>query len=176
MNWTCKTFAELSSTELYHILRARSAVFVVEQSCVRLDIDGKDERAVHLFAHESSPMPIAAYARLSVNDDDEPEVIVDRLFTNAQRRGDGTAELLLGHLQREVAARWPGHLVRLSAPTFLKSFYEQFRFRKVDGPYLDYGMPHIGMSWRAPAGLDAVLQPMRGAHVPERTPSSLGML
>jgi ElaA protein len=176
MNWTCKTFAELSSLELYHILRARSAVFVVEQSCVRLDIDGKDERAVHLFAQDSGPMPIAAYARLSANSDDEPEVLVDRLFTNAQRRGDGTAELLLEHLQREVATRWPGHLVRLSAPTFLKAFYEQFRFRKVDGPYLDYGVPHIGMSWRAPTALDSVLQSPRGAQTPARTPSSLGML
>ncbi|HTJ92491.1 MAG TPA: GNAT family N-acetyltransferase [Pararobbsia sp.] len=176
MNWTCKTFAELSSLELYHILRARSAVFVVEQSCVRLDIDGKDERAVHLFAQEPAPMPIAAYARLSVNEDDEPEVLVDRLFTNAQRRGDGTAERLLDQLQREVAVRWPGHLVRLSAPTFLKSFYEQFRFRKVDGPYLDYGMPHIGMSWRAPTAVDAVLQAQRATREPSRAPSSLGML
>jgi len=176
MNWTCKSFAELSTLELYHILRARSAVFVVEQSCVRLDIDGKDERAVHLFAQESGPMPIAAYARLSVNDDDEPEVLIDRLFTSAQRRGDGTAELLLEYLQREVAMRWPGQLVRLSAPTFLKAFYEQFRFKKVDGPYLDHGMPHIGMSWRAPTGLDAVLQPSRGAQVLARSPSSLGML
>lgn len=176
MNWTCKSFDELGSVELYHILRARSAVFVVEQSCVRLDIDGKDERAVHLFAQESAPMPIAAYARLTVNVDDEPEVIVDRLFTSAHRRGDGTAERLLEHLQREVARRWPGHLVRLSAPTFLKAFYEQFRFRKVDGPYLDYGMPHIGMSWRAPSGLDAAMQPMHDAQMPVRAPSSLGML
>src|ERR1700744_5184 len=107
MNWTCKTFNELSSIELYQILRARSAVFVVEQSCVRLDIDGKDERAVHLFAQEDGPMPTPAYARLSVDEDDEPEVWVDRLFTNAQRRGDGTAETLLDYLQREVARRWP---------------------------------------------------------------------
>ena len=176
MNWTCKTFAELTSLELYHILRARSAVFVVEQSCVRLDIDGKDERAVHLFAHEAGPMPIAAYARLSINEDDEPEVLVDRLFTNAQRRGDGTAETLLEHLQREVALRWPSHMVRLSAPTFLKAFYEQFRFKKVDGPYLDHGIPHIGMSWRAPASLDAAQQPARAGHLLRRAPSSMGML
>jgi ElaA protein len=175
MNWTCKTFNELSSTELYQILRARSAVFVVEQSCVRLDIDGKDERAVHLFAHEEAPMPIAAYARLSIGEDDEPEVWVDRLFTNAQRRGDGTAETLLEHLQREVAGRWPEHRVRLSAPTFLKAFYEQFRFKKVDGPYLDHGIPHIGMSWRAPVSVDAAVS-ARASRVLRRAPSSMGML
>lgn len=41
--------------------------------------------------------------------------------------------------------------MRVSVPVYLKSFYEDFGFKKVEGPYLDHGMPYIGMRWRAPA-------------------------
>ncbi len=47
--WKTKTFDELSTQELYQILRLRSEVFVVEQNCVYQDIDNKDQKALHLF-------------------------------------------------------------------------------------------------------------------------------
>ena len=39
-----KSFNELSTKELYDLLQLRSDVFVVEQNCVYLDPDGKDEK------------------------------------------------------------------------------------------------------------------------------------
>ncbi len=44
-----KTFYELNTQELYAILQLRSEVFVVEQDCVYQDIDGKDEKALHII-------------------------------------------------------------------------------------------------------------------------------
>ena len=44
-----KTFSELTTEELYQILRLRSEVFVVEQNCVYQDIDQKDQKAIHIF-------------------------------------------------------------------------------------------------------------------------------
>ena len=44
-----KTFDQLSTTELYAILRLREAVFTVEQQCVYQDLDNKDQRAVHIM-------------------------------------------------------------------------------------------------------------------------------
>jgi len=49
ISWKTKTFDELSTQELYQILRLRSEVFVVEQNCVYQDIDNKDHKALHLF-------------------------------------------------------------------------------------------------------------------------------
>ena len=43
-----KPFKTLSLVELYQILQLRSEVFVVEQNCVYQDIDGKDEKALHV--------------------------------------------------------------------------------------------------------------------------------
>lgn len=148
MNWKTLEFDQLSARELYLILRARSAVFVVEQSHVCLDADGRDENALHVFAVEdmTRPMPILAYARLQPGDAEDPEITIDKVLTSPLRRGDGTAELLLERLLEAIAQHWPGHAARVSAPLDLRGFYEQFGFRKTEGPYLEHGVPFIGLT------------------------------
>lgn len=47
-----KTFAELTVDELYRILAARAAVFVVEQKCPYQDVDGVDRKALHVWREE----------------------------------------------------------------------------------------------------------------------------
>jgi predicted GNAT family N-acyltransferase len=148
MNWKTLDFEQLTARELYLILRARSAVFVVEQSHVHLDADGRDETAVHVFATEdmTRPMPVLAYARIHEGDAEDPEVVVDKILTSPLRRGDGTAEVLIERVLAVAAERWPGRRVRISAPVSLREFYEAFGFRKTEGPFLDHGMPFIGLT------------------------------
>ena len=56
-------FAELTPDGLYGILRLRSEVFVVEQECAYLDIDGRDREpdALHLWVGGDEPV---AYLRV----------------------------------------------------------------------------------------------------------------
>ena len=56
-----KTFSELTTKELYQILQLRSEVFVVEQNCIYQDIDGKDEKAIHIIGVVQNK--IVAYTR-----------------------------------------------------------------------------------------------------------------
>ena len=49
MEINCRSFSSLSTTELYELLQLRSQVFVVEQDCVYQDIDGKDQKALHIL-------------------------------------------------------------------------------------------------------------------------------
>ena len=49
IDWIIKSFENLSANELYDILQLRSKIFVVEQNCAYLDLDGKDKKALHLF-------------------------------------------------------------------------------------------------------------------------------
>ncbi|GIS21259.1 MAG: hypothetical protein CM15mP121_1110 [Bacteroidota bacterium] len=49
MKIVLKHFHELTIKKLYNILQLRSEVFVVEQNCIYQDIDGKDQKAVHIF-------------------------------------------------------------------------------------------------------------------------------
>ena len=62
IQWTIKSFENLSVNELYDILKLRSEIFVVEQNCVYLDIDGKDKQALHLFGEFEGK--IVGYSRL----------------------------------------------------------------------------------------------------------------
>ena len=61
-----KTFLELSLNELYRILQLRSEVFVVEQDCVYQDIDGKDEKALHVLGIKNKLWLIRAYLNLVI--------------------------------------------------------------------------------------------------------------
>ena len=161
MNWKTLEFDELTAREMYLILRARSAVFVVEQSHVCLDADGHDDTALHVFATEdmSRPMPVLAYARIKPGDAEDPEVTIDKVLTSPARRGDGTAEILIERALHAIAERWPGGVARVSAPVGLRSFYEQFGFRKSEGPFLEHGVPFIGLT-----------RPARGAQPRLRGP------
>jgi ElaA protein len=154
MNWKTLEFDQLSARELYLLLRARSAVFVVEQSHVCLDADGRDENALHVFAVEdmARPMPILAYARVQPGDAEDPEINIDKVLTSPLRRGDGTAEVLVERVLEAIAQRWPGHAARVSAPLSLRGFYEQFGFRKTEGPYLEHGVPFIGLTRQVRGG------------------------
>ncbi len=42
-------FSSLNTDQLYRLLQLRSEVFVVEQDCVYQDIDGKDQKALHIL-------------------------------------------------------------------------------------------------------------------------------
>ena len=62
IKWEIKTFDALSVHQLYDLLRLRSEIFVVEQNCVYLDLDGKDKVALHLIGEFEGK--IVAHSRL----------------------------------------------------------------------------------------------------------------
>ena len=43
------TDSELSTNELYEILKTRFEIFVTEQECIYQDLDDKDQDAIHVF-------------------------------------------------------------------------------------------------------------------------------
>jgi len=57
-----KSFDELTPHQLYDCLRLRSAIFVVEQNCVFLDMDNKDQECYHLMLYQDNVL--VAYSRL----------------------------------------------------------------------------------------------------------------
>ena len=57
-----KGFNEFNSVELYNVLQLRSQIFVVEQDCVYLDIDGKDDKALHVIGLSNNK--VVAYTRI----------------------------------------------------------------------------------------------------------------
>ncbi len=62
MTFEAKYFEELTTIELYEILKTRSEIFVVEQNCVYQDLDDKDYESLHVFSKEGKR--INAYLRV----------------------------------------------------------------------------------------------------------------
>src|SRR6185437_556815 len=87
ITWTCKTFTELTPDELYAILRLRSEVFVVEQNCVFLDIDNKDQKCHHLMGWRAGKL--VGYSRLLGSGISYVESSIGRVVTSPAARGFG---------------------------------------------------------------------------------------
>src|SRR4051812_24203459 len=93
MSWNLKKFEELTNIELYNLLKERTAVFVVEQNCRYLEVDGKDPFSYHLFKEDNGE--IIAYLRIVPAGVTYQEISIGRVFVKKEYRGHGIAEELL---------------------------------------------------------------------------------
>lgn len=143
IQWKIKSFENLSVGELYDILRLRSEIFVVEQNCVYLDIDGKDKLALHLFGEFEGE--IVAYSRLFKPGITFDNASIGRVVVDANYR-----DRKWGHdLMREAIAGIKNHFgetkITIGAQLYLKKFYESHGFVQSSEMYLEDDIPHIEM-------------------------------
>lgn len=144
VTWQWKTFSELSTRSLYQVLQLRQKVFVIEQQCLYLDIDGLDSVSYHLLGLDKDEKLIA-YLRVVEPTRKYAEPSIGRVVTCASCRGRGLGKQLLQQGLIETRAQFPNQNVRLSAQQYLSDFYHKFGFQTVSKPYLEDGIPHIEM-------------------------------
>ena len=87
-----KTFKELNTVELYDILQLRSEVFVVEQGCVYQDLDGKDEKALHVIGIKNNK--VVAYTRIFKSGIYFNEASIGRVVVRSSERKYGYGNIL----------------------------------------------------------------------------------
>ena len=143
INWKIKPFNELSLQELYSVLKLRSIVFVVEQNCVYQDIDGKDQKALHLIGEYNNE--IVAYARLFKSGDYFENASIGRVVIHPDAR-----DKKFGHdMMRQAIAGLESHFnetkITISAQLYLQKFYESHGFVVQGETYLEDDIPHIEM-------------------------------
>lgn len=143
VNIEVKGFNDLSVSELYDILRLRSEIFVVEQNCVYLDIDGKDKSSSHLMIKEGDVL--VAYCRIIPPGISYVESSIGRVVSAAAYRSFGYGQLLMKEAIKETHKRFPGNDIRIGAQEYLKRFYASLGFQQVSDTYLEDGIPHIEM-------------------------------
>ena len=139
-----KPFNELSGQELYQVLQLRSEVFVVEQNCVYLDIDGKDEKALHLIGTFKGK--VVAYCRLFTPGYYFENASVGRVVIDAAYRDRKWGHLLMQGAINSIADNYAATAITISAQLYLKKFYESHGFIKEGDEYLEDGIPHIKMN------------------------------
>jgi ElaA protein len=146
ISWKTKTFDELSTQELYQILRLRSEVFVVEQNCVYQDIDNKDQKALHLFGIVEGE--IIAYSRLFKPGDYFEFSSIGRVVVAEKHRDKNFGHELIDQSILEINRRFNVQNITISAQLYLKKFYESHGFVATSETYLEDDIPHIEMKIR----------------------------
>jgi ElaA protein len=138
-----KTFSELSLQELYRILQLRSEVFVVEQDCVYQDLDGKDEKALHILAIKNNQ--IVAYTRLFKPGDYFEESSIGRVVVAKNERAFKYGYDIMKASIEVIENQFKEHKIKISAQAYLKSFYKNCGFKEIGEVYLEDDIPHIAM-------------------------------
>ena len=147
IEWQWLPFEALSREQLYALLRLRSEVFVVEQNCVFLDIDGQDDKAMHLLGSRlvDGTQRLVAYARCFPKGISFAEASIGRVVTKSSARGGGLGHLLMAEAIRALQQHWSPQAIRIGAQAHLKNFYQQHGFVDMGLPYDEDGIAHIEM-------------------------------
>ena len=138
-----KAFHELTTDELYELLRVRSEVFVVEQNCVYQDMDGDDQVSIHLWLTVGER--VVALARVCPANTHMKEVSIGRVLTTERGKGHGKRIMLCAI---DVAIQHFGATtIDIEAQEYAKGFYEDVGFKQSSDAFILDGIPHIKMTW-----------------------------
>ena len=142
--WHLKTFDELTNQELYGILQLRTEVFVVEQTCIFQDMDGKDDKnCQHIFCEIEEK--VIACARFFPSGITFKEASLGRICTSPAHRGTGLGKELMRRSLAEMERCFPGEPIRIGAQTYLNEFYKSFGFVNASDLYIEDGIEHVQM-------------------------------
>ncbi|MBU2938008.1 GNAT family N-acetyltransferase [Lacinutrix sp. C3R15] len=143
LNIVTKTFNELTIQELYSILQLRSEVFVVEQDCVYQDIDGKDQKALHVIGFKADK--IVAYTRIFKPGLYFKEASIGRVVVAENQRKHKYGFAIMKASIAAIKEYYGEETIKISAQCYLKKFYNSLGFKEIGEEYLEDGIPHIGM-------------------------------
>ncbi|MFD2892198.1 GNAT family N-acetyltransferase [Flavobacterium chuncheonense] len=146
LEFKIKRFNELSTFELYSLLQLRSEVFVVEQNCVYQDVDGKDEKALHVLGYFNGDL--AAYARVFDKGYYFDEASIGRVVVSPKYRDKKFGHDLMHVSIQAVSEFYKQTEITISAQQYLKKFYESHGFDQTSDMYLEDDIPHIQMKRR----------------------------
>ncbi|MBC2838192.1 GNAT family N-acetyltransferase [Robiginitalea sp. SC105] len=141
------TFEQLSARQVYEVLRLRAEIFVVEQECAYCDPDGMDEKAYHLLGYEGGRL--AAYTRIFPPGQYLEQASIGRVAVHHSYRGRGFGREIMQASLEAVVNEIGSREVVISAQVYLVRFYNELGFTASGAEYLEDGIPHIKMYWKA---------------------------
>ncbi len=143
LNIKTKSFKELTTQELYKLLQLRSEVFVVEQDCVYQDIDGKDQKALHVLGFENETL--VAYTRIFKSGDYFENASIGRVVVAETKRDKQYGKLIMEASIEAIKDNFSTNKITISAQVYLKKFYSDLGFKAHGEEYLEDNIPHIKM-------------------------------
>ena len=145
LNWHDLHHSELSTSQLYQLLALRNAVFIVEQKCPYLDIDGADLTGDNRHLLGIIDNRLVAYARILVPQEADQPVKIGRVIISGEARGLNLGSRLMEQALDSCERHWPQRPIFLSAQAHLQRFYGRLGFVAVSDEYLEDDIPHVDM-------------------------------
>ena len=139
MQFSAKYFKELTTKELYEILKVRSQIFIVEQKMNCLDTDGVDYNALHCFL--SVDEKVIAYLRAYKTENNS--VKIGRVLTATH--GVGLGKELMQKSIIEIKKRFSCNKIELHSQLSAVGFYEKLGFKQIGEKFLEENVWHISM-------------------------------
>ncbi|EJK2113734.1 GNAT family N-acetyltransferase [Vibrio navarrensis] len=145
IQWHLVPFSQLSTTQLYQLLKLRVDVFVVEQNCPYPELDGNDilHGVHHLLGYKNGEL--VACTRLLPAGTTYDSVSIGRVATKHNARGGGLGHQLMQKSIMYCQQLWPNEAIEIGAQEHLKPFYQQHGFVVTSEVYLEDGIPHVDM-------------------------------
>ncbi|NBY25137.1 MAG: GNAT family N-acetyltransferase [Chitinophagaceae bacterium] len=143
IRWTLQEFSELTNSDLYELLKLRSAIFVVEQNCVFPDMDDKDYSSYHLCGWNNEKL--VAYTRLLPPGLAYENCSIGRVVTAASVRRQGIGKILMKKSIEACQQLFSSQDIEIGAQLYLEQFYSSFQFKREGEVYLEDGIDHIHM-------------------------------
>ncbi len=141
MELIVRRFEELTVPALYEILKARAAVFTMEQNIRYLDMDDIDKVSFHMFFHDGDT--VTAYLRAYADSDDPAAVRIGRVLT--RRRSCGLGRDLMDAGLDWLQANTQFQTAVLDAQLPVTGFYEKLGFHICSDPFIEAGILHCRM-------------------------------
>ena len=138
MDFKVKTFDELTTREIYNILRAREEIFTHEKGMRCHDIDGKDYVCLHCMLTEGDEL--LAYLRAEKTDTGAK---IGRVITLTHGKGHG--RILMEGSVTAVANFFGTDTIEVHAQYDAVGFYSKMGFSPISDEFIEEGVRHIAM-------------------------------
>ena len=143
LQWSWKSFKQLTKHELYELLRFRQSIFVVEQQSWYQDADGLDEDSQHLLVKDKKEL--IGYLRLIPPGLKYETSSIGRIALSESFRGNSLGSRLVNEGLRRSSEIYFSNASTISAQEYLINFYRKHGFTVQGEIYDEDVIPHVQM-------------------------------
>lgn len=141
MKLIAKRFEELTSKELYEILKARAEIFIMEQNIHYQDMDNIDYDSLHCFFMEHDK--VIAYLRAFYQKGNKDIVKIGRVLTI--KHGKSIGKDLMEQSIKTIKEKFKCKKICINAQKHAVGFYEKFGFDVTSEDFLEEKVIHNTM-------------------------------
>ncbi len=140
MKFISKKFDELTTKELYEIIKARLQIFVVEQEIIYQDLDDYDYNCLHCFILDDNSKVLACLRAYYI---DDKTIKIGRVLSI--EHGKGLGSVLMSKSLDAIKEKMPCSKACISAQKYAVGFYQKHGFIVTSDDFLEEGIVHVNM-------------------------------